>query len=53
VNVSVIGLSKKVSIHAQRTFAGANADPSFRDVMVESDGSSPSWTVYCLAFAEE
>ncbi len=53
VNVSVIGISKNVSIHTERSFAGSNGDPSFRDVMVEADGSSPAWTTYCLAFAEE
>ena len=53
VNVSVIGISKEVHIYAQRTFKGANADPSFRDVMLEADGSSPAWDQYCLAFAKE
>jgi hypothetical protein len=53
VNVCVIGISKEVSIYAQRTFKGANADPSFRDVMLEADGSSPAWDQYCLAFAKE
>ena len=52
VNVSVIGISKEVHIYAQRTFKGANADPSFRDVMLETDGSSPAWDEYCLAFAK-
>ncbi len=54
VNVSVLGLSKSVSIHAQRTFKGSNADPSFRDVMaVGADGSSGPWSRYCSAFAGE
>jgi hypothetical protein len=54
VNVSVLGLSKSVSIHAQRTFRGSNADPSFRDVMgVQADGSSEAWSAYCSAFAGE
>jgi hypothetical protein len=53
VNVSVMGISKEVSIYAQRTFKGANADPSFRQVMLEADDSSPAWDEYCLAFAKE
>jgi hypothetical protein len=53
VNVSVFGLSKEVHIYAQRTFKGANADPSFRDVLLEADGGSPAWDRYCLAFAKE
>ncbi|WP_353641773.1 hypothetical protein [Mesorhizobium sp. WSM2239] len=53
VNVSAVGISKEVHIYAQRTFKGANGDPSFRDVMLEANGSSPAWTDYCQAFAEE
>ena len=53
VNVSVLGLSKSISITAQRSFAGSNGDPSFKAVMVEKDGSSPAWSAYCLAFAGE
>ena len=53
VNVSVLGFSKKVEIHAQRTFAGSNGDPSFLEVMGAESGESPAWSQYCLAFMEE
>ncbi|MBC9035171.1 hypothetical protein IAG41_22505 [Sphingomonas sp. JC676] len=53
VNVSVIGFSKSVHIHTQRVFAGANGDPTFAEVMLLDDGTSPAWTDYCQAFAEE
>ena len=53
VNVSVLGFSKKVEIHAQRTFAGSNGDPSFLEVMGAESGVSPAWSQYCLAFMEE
>jgi hypothetical protein len=53
VNVSVLGLSKKVEIHAQRTFAGSNGDPSFLEVMGAESGESPAWSQYCVAFMEE
>lgn len=53
VSISVIGLSKSVHIHTQRVFAGANGDPTFAEVMLLDDGSSPAWNDYCQAFAEE
>ena len=53
VNVSVLGFSKKVEIHAQRTFAGSNGDPSFLEVMGAESGESPAWSQYCVAFMEE
>jgi hypothetical protein len=53
VNVSVLGISKSVSIHARRTFAGSNGDPSFLEVMEAESGKSPAWTRYCMAFQEE
>jgi hypothetical protein len=53
VNVTVMGLSKSVGIHARRTFAGSNGDPSFLEVMGAESGSSPAWSQYCMAFTEE
>ncbi len=53
VNVSVLGISKSVSISAQRVFAGSRGDPSFLEVMDAGSGTSPAWTTYCLAFSEE
>lgn len=54
VNVSVIGISKSVTISAQRTFAGSNGDPSFMQVMaVDQTGRSAPWDAYCTAFIGE
>ena len=53
LTISVLGLSKSVKVSAERSFAGSNGDPSFREVMAAETGSSPAWTSYCLAFAEE
>ncbi len=47
VTVEVFVFSGSVSIHAERQLAGANADPSFRDVLDAADGTSPYWTDYC------
>ena len=51
VKVEVFCFSTSVKITAERRFAGSVGDPSFRDVMVLSDGTSPAWSKYCLAFA--
>jgi hypothetical protein len=52
VKVEVLFFSTSVTISAERQFAGSNGDPSFVDIMgLESDGSSPAWSDYCLAFA--
>ncbi len=54
VKVEVLFFSTSVTIRAERQFAGSNGDPNFLDVMeMDSDGSSPAWTRYCRAFAEE
>lgn len=54
VKVKVLCFSKSVSISCQRTFAGSNGDPTFAEVMgVQPDFTSPLWTTYCLAFAQE
>ncbi len=54
VKVKVLCFSKSVSITCQRTFAGSNGDPTFAEVMgVQPDFTSPLWTDYCLAFAQE
>lgn len=51
IKVEVFCFSTSVTISAERRFAGSVGDPSFRDVMVLPDGSSPAWTKYCVAFA--
>jgi hypothetical protein len=51
IKVEVFFFSTSVTISAERRFAGSVGDPSFADVMVLSDGSSPAWSRYCVAFA--
>jgi hypothetical protein len=51
VKVEVFCFSTSVKISAERRFAGSVGDPSFADVMVLPDGTSPAWTKYCVAFA--
>jgi hypothetical protein len=54
VNVSVMGLSKSVTITARRTFAGSNGDPSFLEVMgIDGAARSSAWDAYCAAFMAE
>jgi hypothetical protein len=53
IKVEVFVFSGSVRITAERQFAGSKGDPSFRDVMVLEDGTSPAWSQYCLAFAGE
>ena len=54
VKVKVLCFSGSVSITCQRKFAGSNGDPTFAEVMgVQPDFTSPLWSEYCLAFAEE
>lgn len=53
VNVSVLGISKSVHLETERSFAGSNGDPSFLEVMDAATGTSPAWSRYCSAFAEE
>lgn len=54
VKVKVLCFSGSVSITCQRKFAGSNGDPSFAEVMgVQPDFTSPLWSEYCLAFAQE
>jgi hypothetical protein len=51
IKVEVFCFSASVTISAERRFAGSKGDPSFADVMVLPDGTSPAWSEYCLAFA--
>jgi hypothetical protein len=51
IKVEVFCFSTSVTITCERQFAGSKGDPSFRDVMVSDDGTSPAWSEYCLAFA--
>ena len=53
IKVEVFCFSTSVTISAERRFAGSAGDPSFKDVMVRADGTSPAWSRYCRAFAEE
>ncbi len=53
VEVDVLFFSGSVEISAERQFAGSNGDPSFREVLGASSGTSPYWTEYCAAFAAE
>lgn len=46
VKIEVLFFKKTVSVTARRQFAGADADPTFGD-MIEL----PDWQEYCLAFA--
>ena len=50
IKVEVFCFSTSVTISAERRFAGSVGDPSFADVMMLADGSSPAWSKYCLAF---
>ena len=51
IKVEVLFFSASVTVEAERRFAGSNGDPSFADVMVLADGTSPAWSEYCAAFA--
>ncbi len=53
IKVEVFCFSTSVKVSAERRFAGSAGDPSFADVMVLPNGSSPAWSTYCLAFAGE
>lgn len=52
VKVSVLFFSKTVRITLERSFAGANADPTFAELMDPPNfqGDRP-WDTYCLAYA--
>ena len=51
IKVEVFCFSTSVTISAERRFAGSVGDPSFADVMVLPNGTSPAWSKYCVAFA--
>ena len=52
VEIALIEYSASFSI--ERHFAGSNGDPTFAQLItVAADGSSPPWSEYCLAFAED
>ncbi len=54
VKVKVLCFSASVQISCERKFAGSNGDPTFAEVMgVQPDFTSPLWSEYCLAFAQE
>jgi hypothetical protein len=53
IKVEVFFFSTSVTISCERQFAGSKGDPSFADVMVLPNGTSPAWSDYCLAFAKE
>jgi hypothetical protein len=46
VSVDIFGLSKSVSLHVQKQFAGAAGDPTFGELV-----DRPAWQEYCDAFA--
>jgi len=54
IEVDVFMFSFSVSVSVERQFAGSNGDPTFEQVIgVLPDGTSPAWSQYCAAFAEE
>jgi hypothetical protein len=54
LEIEVGPFEKSVSFTVQRSFAGANGDPTFAEMIeVAPDGSSAHWSRYCLAFAPE
>jgi hypothetical protein len=53
ISVDLFFFSVSVTISVERRFAGSNGDPSFADIMLLDDGSSPAWTEYCEAFSGE
>ena len=53
IKVEVFVFSTSVTISCERQFAGSQGDPSFADVMVLPNGTSPAWSDYCTAFARE
>ncbi|MDQ3987427.1 MAG: hypothetical protein M3280_13135, partial [Actinomycetota bacterium] len=53
IKVEVFVFSASVTITAERRFAGSAGDPTFAEVMVLPDGTSPAWSEYCAAFAGE
>jgi hypothetical protein len=46
VKIEILFFSKTVSVTVRRTFAGADADPTFAQMVLPED-----WNEYCLAFA--
>jgi len=54
IEVEVFMFSFSVTVSCERRLAGSNGDPTFEQVIgVLPDGSSPAWSQYCAAFAEE
>jgi hypothetical protein len=53
LTVEVFCFSTSVSFHAERRFAGAGGDPSFREMITAPDGSMGAWDDYLDAFAVE
>ena len=54
VSVEVLFFSTSVSIHARREFAGANGDPTAREMLFDKKKGDvdPSWNAYWAAFAQ-
>lgn len=46
VKIEILFFSKTVSVSVRREFAGADADPTFAEMVLAED-----WNEYCLAFA--
>ena len=54
IEVEVFMFSFSVTVTCERRLAGSNGDPTFEQVIgVLPDGTSPAWSQYCAAFAEE
>jgi hypothetical protein len=50
IEVEVLFFSTSVTIECERTFAGSNGDPTFRQIMAP-DGNFRPWNTYLEAFA--
>ena len=54
VEIDVLLFSGSVTVTCERRLAGSNGDPTLEQVMgVLPDGTSPAWSQYCAAFAQE
>jgi hypothetical protein len=53
VEVDVLCFSASVKVSAERQLAGANGDPSFREILGVQGKTSKYWTEYAAAFAAE
>jgi hypothetical protein len=53
IEIDVLFFSGSVQASAERQLAGANGDPSFREILGVEGRTSPYWTEYAAAFATE